>query len=140
MGYRTPNYVILTGAFGSTSLNDSETVYFGCAWSATALATQQDKVRIYSCLSGVIRMCCVHVHIRTVQPSNENVTVNIRKNNTTDYLVATAEWTNTGFTLMQNVSMAVPIAAGDYIEFKVTTPAWVTNPTGVSVVAMAYLE
>ena len=29
--------------------------------------------------------------------------------------------------------LSISLVAGDYIEFKLTTPAWATNPTTVSI-------
>ena len=62
--------------------------------------------------------------------SGENVSIYVRLNNTTDYLVATVGNT-TAYKEFSNTSMSVPIVSGDFICMKMTTPAWVTNPLQV---------
>lgn len=63
----------------------------------------------------------------------ETSTLVLRKNNTTDYPIATGIVLNgasrkvTGLT----TGLAIPVAAGDYFEFKLTCPTWATNPTGM---------
>jgi hypothetical protein len=53
----------------------------------------------------------------------------IRLNNTTDYALATVQM-NAANVLLANYALDIPVVAGDYILLKITTPAWVTNPTG----------
>lgn len=69
----------------------------------------------------------------TVAGSAENSTLYIRVNNTTDYLVTgTCALTGTATQMnFNNRALNIPLAVGDYWEFKWVTPAWVTNPTGV---------
>lgn len=64
--------------------------------------------------------------------SNENVSLYIRVNNTTDATITTtAQWTAAD-NPFSNASMSQAVSAGDYIQFKLLTPAWATNPTQVS--------
>lgn len=64
--------------------------------------------------------------------SGENISIYIRRNNSTDTLVQTVG--NTSATkLFTNSALDVDFTAGDYFEVKVTQPTWATNPTGVRI-------
>ena len=75
----------------------------------------------------------------SVAGSNENVSIYIRVNNTTDYLIATVGNTN-AFKEFINTSLSISITIGDYIEFKIVCPTWATNPTQVGCGGTIYFE
>ena len=72
--------------------------------------------------------------ISAVAGSNENTTLSIRLNDTTDTTVTSAlELSAAGLrTDFSNTALAIAVAAGDYFTMKWATPAWVTNPTTVT--------
>lgn len=58
------------------------------------------------------------------------MTISIRVNNTTDYLVTNAfDISSAAYLTVSGLS--IPIRANDLIEFKLLTPTWVTNPTAL---------
>lgn len=64
--------------------------------------------------------------------SGESSSLYIRKNDTTDYLITSSLLHNAVFqAVYRNTTLNVPLTIADFIEAKVVTPAWVTNPTGV---------
>lgn len=74
-------------------------------------------------------------------PSGETATVSVRVNDTTDYTVSSSvAFDNDPFELFSNTAMNVPIAEGDYIEFKTVYPTWTTNPTSVLLSATVHIE
>lgn len=113
---------------------DATTYYFGglsVAGMSTAAAAR--PIRILK--AGTITAVQV-INNSTTAGSGEAWAMYIRKNNTTDYGIDTVsstanlrEWTN--------YSMSVPVAAGDYVEIKMVTPTWATDP--VTVVTGGYI-
>lgn len=127
MGYKPPRDISLY--VGSASMNpaDSTTYYFGdnvgYGWG------NQGWAICYIPVTGMIRMAQVTMTSTTATGTNESIVMVIRKNNTTDYTFATVG-AATAVRLFANYALAIPVSQGDYIEFKVSTPAWVTNPEG----------
>lgn len=103
---------------------DAKTVYFGQLPKAPVTAAATSKVHIRK--AGTIKMANVYCFSGTAGTA-EAWSLYIRKNNTTDTLVATvsAAATERVFT---NSALSIPVVAGDYIEMKSVQPTWVTNP------------
>lgn len=78
----------------------------------------------------------------TVAGSSNNSAIYIRVNNTTDYLITATCALNSSATLMNfnNTALSIPLAAGDYWEFKWVTPNWSSNPTGVLPSLLVYAK
>lgn len=74
------------------------------------------------------------------QGSNETSSLFLRLNNSTDSLISDAIINNALSTIYSITSLAIPIAAGDYVELKWVTPTWVTNPTSVRFNAVIYIQ
>lgn len=79
--------------------------------------------------------------INSVAGTNEASSVYIRVNNTTDYLISASVDNSIGLNVVSAVfGSPVSLNAGDYIEIKWVTPAWVTNPTGVFIIGSAFFK
>jgi hypothetical protein len=92
-------------------------------------ATTAGTSRVYIPKAGTITDAIFSIYSAGVAGSNNTMTVSIRLNNTTDYLIeqnSTAA-ANRNFT---NNSLSIPVVVGDYIEIKiqVATP-YTTVPT-----------
>lgn len=113
----------------ATSFNpsDSTTYYFGGVPSAPTAGATTGAIYFY--MGGTITLANIRWEGGT--SSNENITLSVRLNKTTDYAISTVGDTQ-GTKRFVNQSMAVPIASGDYITVKIVCPAWVTNPTSVA--------
>lgn len=111
--------------------SDSVTYYLGQYGGLTITSTAKNR-RMYVSVACTIFAAEFTPYV-TVAGSSENSSIYIRVNDTTDYLItSTCALTGTATQMnFNNRAMSVPLAAGDYWEFKWTTPAWVTNPTGV---------
>lgn len=72
--------------------------------------------------------------LRTAVASNENWSIYVRVNNTTDYLLSsTFEASSVSALNMTKYTynLNIPMSAGDYYELKMVSPVWETNPTGL---------
>ena len=72
--------------------------------------------------------------LRTATASNETWSIYVRVNNTTDYLLSSTFEASSGSALNMTqyaYNLNIPMSAGDYYEFKMVCPTWVTNPTGL---------
>jgi hypothetical protein len=123
----------------STPAPADNTTYFmpnASVWSAiTAAAT-----RIFIPRSGTLSSVYGAISITGTLASSENVTINVRLNNTTDTAITTtSQWTATLNTFSNN-GLSIAVTAGDYISFTAVTPAWATNPTNVIFNASAFIS
>ena len=108
---------------------DSQNYYFGCLPHFTPDTTAtRHATRVQ--FAGTITNAFIRWYAGGVAGTGENVSVYIRLNNTTDYLIATVGDTNASKTFI-NDALSIAVAANDMIEIKIVTPAWVTNPTEV---------
>jgi hypothetical protein len=109
------------------------TTYFLAYASATTLdttsgfATQRLFIPVACTMSAIYGL----VRVGGTLGTSENSTLTIRINNTTDVTVTSTLKMNAADNTFNNTSLATSMSAGDYIEFKLTTPAWATNPTTV---------
>lgn len=98
---------------------------------------------LYITKSGVLDTAYIHwqdnVYGGGIAGSNENVSVYIRLNNTTDTLIATISNVNSA-KLFSNTGLTISVAQGDYIEIKLVTPAWVTSPVDIAVGGVLYIQ
>lgn len=135
MGFTHPDKYTLFVRPGSTNPLDSTTYYFGnssLTWTTTAAAS-----RILVPVKGVIRE--IYIFIYCTAGTAENCTFYLRKNNTSDTEIDTVTLDSTAVDLI-NTNINVAVNAGDYLEIKITTPAWVGNPTGVYVAGIIIVE
>jgi hypothetical protein len=95
--------------------------------------------KIYVPAAGRIIGAMIFTHSATAAGTNENWSLYIRKNDTTDYLIAMV-----GLAAAErnfnNMAMDIPMIAGDYFEIKMVCPTWVTNPTGTTLSGNVYFE
>jgi hypothetical protein len=124
---------------GAAGLNpgDGTTLYFGQVPAAPQATTTQRR-SLYFNRAGTIVSCIVGIH-STVAGTGEAWSLYIRKNDITDYLVATVSNTNI-LRMYSNTALNIPIVAGDFIEMKLVNPTWATNPTGTFIGGHLTLE
>jgi hypothetical protein len=101
---------------------------------AAAPSTTAARRRVY--VGSARRIVGIDIQtFTTVTGSGETVTVSVRVNNTTDYLIGTMTW-NPGansYAILNNQGMDISLNADDYWEIKIVCPTWTTNPTGVTI-------
>jgi len=108
----------------TSSPADNATTYFGNL--PKALTTSAGQNKIYFRKSGTIKIAEIYCYSGTAGTA-QDWSLSIRKNNTTDYLIATVS-TALNERIFSNTSLSIPVVAGDYIEIKSVQPAWPTNP------------
>lgn len=117
----------------SFSPADASIQYFGNVLRAPV--TNANESKMFFGVAGYITAAEIYWYATGTAGSAENISVNIRLNNTTDYLVRTVGTTAAekrfDNTTMNSGSGGIPIVAGDYVEIKITCPTWATNPTNV---------
>ena len=131
-------YSLQGACFEVVSISDNTTYYFGSV--PKAINTAADRSRIYIPKAGTIKAAYVFWNSPGAGAgSGEDISVYIRKNNTDDTLIATIGQA-ANFRIFSNTSLNISVNQGDYFEFKLVTPYWVTNPSNASLSGVVYIE
>ena len=120
----------------TSSPADAATVYFGQLPKAPTTTANISKVYIRK--AGTIKVTQIYCYSGTAG-TNEAWSLYVRKNNTTDYLIATLS-VATSERIFSNTGLSIPVAVGDYIEIKGVQPTWVTNPLTTIYGGYIYIE
>lgn len=108
----------------TSSPADGQTVYFGMLPKAPTTTANISKIHVRrACTITIANIYCYSGTAGT----NENWSLYIRVNNTTDHLIQTLG-ANTSERVFSNSSLSISLAAGDYFEIKGIQPTWATNP------------
>jgi hypothetical protein len=108
----------------TASPGDGGTVYYGQMLRAPGTAAAS---KVYIRKAGTITMANMLCQSGTAG-TNENWSMYIRKNNTSDTLIQTIG-VNTNERVWSNTGLSIAVAVGDYIEIKGVQPTWpVQNP------------
>jgi hypothetical protein len=110
------------------AINDSSSYYFG-GMAGLAPGTTAALAKIYIPKSGQINVGFVTWRAVTAG-TNESISVSVRVNNAVDYLIAALGNTD-AFKLFSSTRLKIPVMLNDYVEIKIATPAWVTNPANI---------
>lgn len=118
----------------NSSPADSITYFFtNGASPLTTTTTVTTPTRLYFPIATTIRAVAGNFHNSAGTPgSNENCTVFIRVNGSTDTNVTTTLQLTATDNPVTVSGLAISISAGDYISIGFTGPAWATNPTNIN--------
>ena len=117
------------------TLADGEVIYFGAPQTGFTPASGSGATRQLYLPAGKIVGIKGLGFPSNAGVSNENATLAVRKNNTSDDVVTTTfafSASAFGQTIFENTSLNTDVVQGDYVEIKVTAPTYATNPTNVS--------
>lgn len=128
-------YAINVQALTSSPV-DAQTVYFGMLPKAPTTTAAISKVYIRK--AGTIKIAEIYCYSGTAG-TNQAWSIYIRKNNTTDTLIATLSLA-TSERVFTNSALSIAVAAGDYIEIKSVNPTWTTNPLTTIWGGFIYIE
>jgi hypothetical protein len=128
-------YAINVQALTSSPV-DGATVYFGLLPKAPITTANVSKCYVRA--AGTIRRVEIYCYSGTAG-TNEAWSLYIRKNNTTDTLIATVS-AATSERVFTNSSLNISMAAGDYFEIKGVQPTWATNPLTCIYGGYVYIE
>lgn len=107
------------------------TTYYGGAVASAQMQTTAAQLITYIPKDGTITQARIIWRSPSTVPTDEDISIYIRLNNTTDTLIATVG--NTNLTkYFYNTSLSISVTTSDYIELKIVCPTWVTNPASVS--------
>lgn len=130
LGYNLPVQAL------TSSPTDGQTIYFGMLPKAPVTTAGTSKVTIRK--PGTIKIAEIYCYSGTAG-TNESWSLYIRKNNTTDTLIATVG-AATNERIFSNAALSIAMVAGDYFEIKAVNPTWATNPLTTIFGGYVYLE
>lgn len=119
-------YTLQWGTASAWSPAISTTYYYGGSMLNFAIAARQV---LYIPVAGTIIAADFCSFVGTTLSTTETSSVWIRLNNTTDTLISDAVQLDASFERFANTGLSIAVSAGDYVEIKWTTPAWVTRAT-----------
>jgi len=117
------------------TIPNNATRYFGANGYVTSF---QGGVRLYIPRAGTIKWARFLWYAETAG-STGNVSLYVRLNESSQELVATVN-TSANTKLFVNDSMSMAVAAGDYIEMKITSPSWGTLPQNIHIGGVLWIE
>lgn len=120
----------------TSSPTDAQTVYFGMLPKTPTTTANISKCYVRK--AGTIKIAEIYCYSGTAGTS-EAWSLYVRKNNTTDYLIATLSLA-TSERVFTNSALSIAMAAGDYFEIKGIQPTWATNPLTTIYGGYVYIE
>ena len=131
------NYSLNVMAASLATLTDAVTYYFG-ALAGLVPSSSAALARLYIPKTGTIKVAYIMTRAVTAGTA-EDISMNIRVNNTTDTLIQTVGLA-ASVRVFFNTGLNISVVQGDYIEIKMVCPTWVTNPATMAVGGVIYLE
>jgi len=128
-------YAITVQALTSSPA-DTTPFYFGTKPAAISTTAGQNKIYIRK--AGTLKIAEIYTYAGTAGTA-EAVSMYVRVNNTTDYLISTLS-VSANERVHTNSALSIPLAVGDYIEIKCIPPIWATNPLTYIVGGYVYIE
>jgi hypothetical protein len=117
---------------------DGTTYYFGGQYEATISITAALH-RMYCPKAGTIKAAYIFWRAGGTPGTAENLSLYIRLNNTTDTLIATIS-DEQAVKVFSNTALSIAVAQGDYIEIKMVSPTWSTEPSLIYLSGVVYIE
>jgi len=126
---------------GLSNPADATTYFLAFALAVTtSTASGGDRQQLVIPKTGTLNVCYGICRVAGTLGSAQNCTLAIRLNNTTDTTVTSSLATSSAQNTFSATSLGISVTAGDYIEFKLTTPTWTTNPTTVGFTITVYIS
>ena len=116
---------------------DAGTLYFGNI-PAVPIGSGGGLRKVYIRKAGTIKIAEFYCQSGTAGTA-ESWSWYIRKNNTTDTLIATLA-VSANERIFSNTALNIAVAVGDYIEIKMVNPTWATNPLTTITGGYIYIE
>jgi hypothetical protein len=126
-------YIIQT-AISVTAPVDA-TTYFNVT-PGFASGTSSAFGRIYIPAAGTITAVYLSAAASGTVGTNETSTVSLRLNDTSDTTISSAVVLSSGNTAY-SATPSIAVVAGDFINFKMLTPTWATNPGSIALYIVA---
>jgi hypothetical protein len=128
---------LFTSITNTAVINDSTTYFISCR--QTLAVTDSANARFVIPFNTTLRALYGVIPL-TGAGTSENCTFSARVNNTTDNVITSTLKLNTTSQNLAFTGLSIALSAGDYVSFKLVTPAFATNPTGfkISFTAICY--
>jgi len=123
----------------TSTLAASTTYYFGSRFNNLP-STLGAFNRIDIPKTATIKRIRLQISATTIGSSGENVEIYLRVNNSTDTLLTDNVPINSNIYYTRTWTGSIPVTAGDYVEFKMVTPAWSVVPNIPGISGQIYLE
>jgi len=120
----------------TSSPADTTPFYFGTM--PKAIVTTAAISKVYIRKAGTLKIAEIYTYAGTAGTA-EAVSMYVRVNNSTDYLIATVS-AATNERVFSNAALSIVLAVGDYIEIKCIPPVWATNPLTFIAGGYVYIE
>ena len=135
----TNGYCLQAVMITASSLADATTYFWA---NGTALngftSSGAATTRLYIPQAGTVNKC--YGSFSGTGGSSTATSLYLRLNNTTDYTISTTLNFSSFPVNFSATTLGITVSAGDYLEFKLVTPTWPTNPSSVTVAAQVYVE
>ena len=129
-------YMLSLTAGNLATISTPANYFFGN--KTTAPSTAEGYSRVYIIKPGIIKAASIESYFGDIG-SGGNISVYLRKNATTDYLIqAITLGANQG--IWQNSSLSISVAAGDFFEIKAAFGTFTTNPSNAKFSGSIYIE
>lgn len=127
MGYKNPNKFVHILLAGTTTFLANTTYYFSN--TIAPMTTNTGYRKLYAiCISSFIRAIDFYLTSSNL-PTTEDITVYIRVNDTTDYLIGTFNYTGASDKLhVTNYTLNIPLNRGDNYQIKMVMAAVFVTP------------
>jgi hypothetical protein len=137
--FASMGYTINCQSSQISTVNDATSYVIGST-GATRVSTFGSN-KIYFPVSGTITAAEVFILNNGTLGTNENSSIYVRLNNTTDYAISSVLDNSSLTQHVNNSGLSIPVTAGtDYIEVKWVTPTWSTNPTNVLISVILFVK
>jgi hypothetical protein len=120
----------------TSSPADTTPFFFGTKPAAITTTAGQNKIYIRK--AGTLKIAEIYTYAGTAGTA-EAVSMYVRVNNTTDYLISTLS-VAVSERVFTNSALSIALAAGDYVEIKCIPPVWATNPLTFICGGYVYIE
>lgn len=131
----SPDKFVIYWQINSSSVVASTRYYLvngGVTLNTYTNNTTSYSTRTYIPISGSINVCYGQVNVSSGTGTGGFMTLGIRHNDTTDYVITSAITRTTGIKSVSNTALGITVSAGDFIELYLSTPSG-TQPGGVGV-------
>jgi len=125
---------------GQGSPSDSTTYYIQDQNALTGATATSALTRYYIPIDCTLKSVYLNVRVSGTLGTSETSTVSVRLNNTSNTTITSALTMDGASLYFNNTAMSLALVQGDYIDFIIATPAWVTNPTLVQIKVSAFFQ
>lgn len=133
-------YLLFLQSDITTPMPDSTTSYLANGFSMQNNTVSSNQSKYFIPKAATLKAVYGFTVVNGVLASGESSSLTIRLNNSTNTLVSSSILFSSASNTFSNNALSLSLIAGDFIEFTFTTPAWVTNPTFVSISFTALLS